>query len=232
MIAAALVGLAVWCALPASAAVRQRAVFGPARRSAHLDLALVAALVVPLASAVLLGWPMGGLVGIVAAPFAHRAVGQLESAATRQRTARIAAQLPGALDLMVATLAVGRPPMTAFALAAEATSEPLGPQLASVASRLAVAGDSMTVWRTVAHDPALAPVARAFRRAEVSGMPVAQVVSGVADELRREHRARRREDSRKVGVRTAAPLGVCFLPAFFLVGIVPTIIGTFRSFSF
>ncbi|MEO6605583.1 MAG: type II secretion system F family protein, partial [Aeromicrobium sp.] len=101
-----------------------------------------------------------------------------------------------------------------------------------LASRLAVAGDPIRVWSSLLHDPALAPVGRAFRRAETSGMPVAQIISGVADELRRERRARRRDDSRKVAVRTAAPLGVCFLPAFFLIGIVPTIMGAFRSFTF
>jgi Flp pilus assembly protein TadB len=229
---AVLAALAVWLALPRSAAGRVRAVFGPVRSSRHLDLSIVAALVVPFALLMLLGWPTGALVGAIAAPVAHRAIGQLESAAGRQRAARIAAQLPSALDLMVATLDVGRPPVTAFALAAEATSSPLGSELAGVAHRLAVSGDSMAVWRSVEHDPALAPVGRAFRRAESSGMPVARVVAGVADDLRRERRARRRDDSRKVAVRTAAPLGVCFLPAFFLIGIVPTIISTFRAFSF
>ncbi|MCW2549870.1 MAG: type secretion protein [Mycobacterium sp.] len=229
---AVLAAFAVWLAVPRSAAARVRDVFGPDRSSLHLNLSVVAALVVPFTSVMLLGWPTGALLGAIAAPVAHRAVGQLESAAGRQRAARIAAQLPGALDLMVATLEVGRPPVTAFALAAEAASDPLGSELASVAHRLAVSGDSMAVWRSVEADQALAPVGRAFRRAESSGMPVARVVSGVADDLRRERRARRRDDSRKVAVRTAAPLGICFLPAFFLIGIVPTIISTFRAFSF
>jgi hypothetical protein len=132
---------------------------------------------------------------------------------------------------MVAALEVGRPPVTAFELAAEATAEPLGAELGLVAGRLAISGDSEVVWRTVAADRSLAPVGRAFRRATASGMPVAHIVAGVADELRRERRAARRERSRKVAVRTAAPLGACFLPAFFLIGIVPTIIATFRSFS-
>jgi len=192
----------------------------------------MAAGVVPIACFVVLGWPSGVFVGLVAAPIAYRAVGHLESAASRRHAARLAAQLPGALDLMVAILGVGRPPVMAFSLAAQATADPLGIELASVASRLAVAGDSMSVWRTVEQDRTLAPIGRAFRRAEVSGMPVAQIVTGVADELRRERRARRRDQSQKVAVRTAAPLGVCFLPAFFLVGIVPTIISTFSTFSF
>ncbi len=232
MIPAALGALAVWLVMPRSASARSRRLFGTERRFVQLDPAIIAALVVPVASLLMLGWPTGVVIGAVAAPLAHRAVGRLESAVGRQRAAKIAAQLPSALDLMVATLEVGRPPVTAFALAAEATSDPLGVELASVAHRLAVSGDSMAVWRSVEADPALGPVGRAFRRAESSGMPVARVVSGVADDLRRERRAHRREASRKVAVQTAAPLGICFLPAFFLIGIVPTIISTFRTFSF
>lgn len=229
---AMLAALAVWLLIPRSVAGRTRRLFGPERRSVRIDPAMVATALVPFISLLLLGWPTGVVVGALAAPMAHRAVGQLESAAGRQRAARIAAQLPSALDLMVATLEVGRPPVTAFALAAESTADPLGAELGSVARRLAVSGDSMAVWRSMEADQALAPVGRAFRRAEASGMPVARVVCGVADDLRRERRARRRDDSRKVAVRTAAPLGICFLPAFFLIGIVPTIISTFRSFTF
>ena len=229
---AVLSALAVWLVIPRSATARSRQAFGAERRSVQIDPAMAAAVLIPFTSLVLLGWPTGVVIGALAAPMAYRAVGQLESAAARRRTAKIAAQLPSALDLMVATLEVGRPPVTAFALAAEATSDPLGAELASVAHRLAVSGDSMAVWRSMEVDAALAPVGRAFRRAEASGMPVARVVSGVADDLRRERRARRRDDSRRVAVRTAAPLGICFLPAFFLIGIVPTIISTFRSFTF
>ena len=112
------------------------------------------------------------------------------------------------------------------------TEAPLGPVLASVATRLAVLGDPTSVWRAMATDEALAPVARAFRRAEQSGMPVARIVTGVADELRRVARGRRRMRSQRVAVQTAAPLGACFLPAFFLIGIVPTVVATFSTFSF
>lgn len=231
MLTAALAALAVWCSIPRSASARHRELFCDQVPRRRVDPALAAAAMVPIAALVVLGWPVGPLVALVAAPMAHRAVSRLESAAARRRAAQIVSQLPTALDLMVAALEVGRPPVTAFALVADATPEPLGPELGLVASRLAVAGDSQTVWRSVIADPILAPVGHAFRRAEVSGMPVARVISGVSDELRRERIAGRREDSRKVGVRTAAPLGACFLPAFFLIGIVPTIIATFRTFT-
>jgi Flp pilus assembly protein TadB len=230
VIAALCAALAAWCAVTTPPSGRARALLGPTRSRPAPAPALVAALLVPVAGSLLLGWPLGTLGGLAAAPVVHRSVARLESAAARQRSARLVAQLPTALDLMAAALEVGRPPMTAFALAAEATAEPLGPELGQVASRLAVAADSRTVWHALSADPALAPVARAFRRAEASGMPVAHVVSGVADELRRERRAARRERSRQVSVRTAAPLGACFLPAFFLVGIAPTIIAVFSTF--
>lgn len=231
MITAVLTGLSVWCLVPAPATDRLRSVFGPRQDRRRADPALIAALMAPVGATVLLGLPLGPLLGLASVPLVHRSVSRLESSVSRRRSAQIAAQLPTALDLMVAALEIGRPPVTAFALAAEATAAPLGPELGQVAGRLAIAGDSEAVWRSLAGDRALAPVGRAFRRAGASGMPVAHVVSGVADDLRRERRAARRERSRKVAVRTAAPLGACFLPAFFLVGIVPTLIATFRSFS-
>ncbi len=232
MIAALLSALAVWVAVPSSAVSRQRALFAAPRPTRRPAPASFAAIAVPVAGLLLLGWPSGAVVGVALGPVAYAAVGRLESAASRERNDRIASQLPGALDLMVATLEVGQPPAVALTLAAEATSEPLGPELAQLASRLSVAADPIAVWTSVLSDPALTPVGRAFRRAETSGMPVAQVISGVADELRRERRARRRDGSRKVAVRTAAPLGVCFLPAFFLIGIVPTVMGAFRGLAF
>lgn len=231
MVAAVLAALAVWCALPASARPRARRIFTQAGAPRRLDAALVAALLVPVASVVVLGVVWGLIVGIALVPVVHRAVGRLESASARRRTALMEAALPTALDLMVAALVVGRPPVTAFALAAEATADPLGAELAVVAGRLAIAADPSSVWEAVADDRALAPVGRAFRRAASSGMPVADIVAGVADELRRERAARLRELSQRAGVRTAAPLGLCFLPAFFLIGIVPSLVAAFTAFS-
>lgn len=230
MIAALLAALAVWCLLPETATRRAAAVAGavPGRHSP--DLRLVAAGLAPVGGFVLLGPLLGTMVGLALMPAVYRAVGQLESSAARRRAADLAAALPTALDLMVAALEVGRPPVSAFALVADATPAPLGPELAVVASRLGITADPQAVWRTLAQDPALAPLGRAFGRAQESGMPVAEIVSGVASELRRDRVARRREQSRKIAVQTAAPLGACFLPAFFLIGIVPMLVASFSSF--
>ena len=49
--------------------------------------------------------------------------------------------------------------------------------------------------------------------------------------FREEHRARAEvEDAaRRVGVRAALPLGLCLLPAFLLIGIVPVVAGLMEA---
>ena len=231
MLAAIAAGLSVWFVVPPRADRRCRALFASPRADPSFNPVLGVTVLVPLAAVVALGPVMGVLVALVATPAARNVVGGMETASSRRRAASVADQLPTALDLMVATLDAGRPPVAAFAIVADVTPAPLGDELALVGSRLAVGGDPHAVWAHLADDEVLGPLGRAFRRAETSGMPVARVVASVADEMRRERRAARRERSRRVGVRTAAPLGACFLPAFFLVGIVPTIIGVVGTLS-
>ena len=231
MLVAVAAGLSVWCAIPPRADRRCRILFAPRTHEPSFDPVLGVTVLVPLAAVVVLGPVMGLLVALVATPAARSAVGGMETAASRRLAAALADQLPTALDLMVATLDAGRSPAAAFALVADVTPAPLGDKLAKVGARLAVGGDPQAVWSHLADDEVLGSLGRAFRRAATSGMPVARVVASVADELRRERRAARRERSRRVGVRTAAPLGACFLPAFFLVGIVPTIIGVVGTLS-
>ena len=231
MLAAVAAGLAVWCAVPSRPHRRLRALFVPQGNRPTADPVLAVTVLVPVAAVVALGPLLGVLVALAATPAARAAVAGMETAAARRRASMLAGQLPTALDLMVASLDSGQPPGAAFALVAEVTPAPLGDELALVGARLAVGGDPQSVWAHLADDPVLGPVGRAFRRAATSGMPVARVVASVAGEMRRERRAALRERSRRVGVRTAAPLGACFLPAFFLVGIVPTIVGIVGTLS-
>lgn len=182
-----------------------------------------------LAGLTLFGMPTGLLVAAVAAPMAARVVGRLETGAVRRRRNRIASQLPGAIDLLIAVLDAGRPPVDAFTLVARATRDPLGAELALIAGRLSVAGDEQSVWEGLRAKAEFAALGRSFRRAGRSGMPVGRILGRLADELRRERRTNSQERARSVAVMTAAPLGVCFLPAFFLIGIVPTIFGAFLA---
>ena len=49
-------------------------------------------------------------------------------------------------------------------------------------------------------------------------------VERLADELARSGRAETEERARAVGVQAAVPLGLCLLPAFVLIGIVPLVV--------
>jgi pilus assembly protein TadC len=128
------------------------------------------------------------------------------------------------LDLVAAALDVGLAPVAALAAVAVGVPEPDRSRLRRAVAMVGIGGDAAMVWRMLADDPVLGPLAHALERSERSGAPVAAAVRGLADEARRERRANRLAEARRVGVRTAAPLGACFLPAFFLIAIVPTVI--------
>ncbi|MYW04674.1 type II secretion protein F, partial [Streptomyces sp. SID3343] len=57
------------------------------------------------------------------------------------------------------------------------------------------------------------------------GAPAAQAVARAADEQRAAQRRTATAAARRVGVRATVPLGLCFLPAFLLIGVVPIVIG-------
>ena len=54
-------------------------------------------------------------------------------------------------------------------------------------------------------------------------------VHPVAEDLGRTHRAEVEDLARTVGVKAALPLGVCLLPAFLLVGIVPVVVASLAA---
>ena len=51
------------------------------------------------------------------------------------------------------------------------------------------------------------------------------MLSHRANEIQSERRAAVEARAKAVGVRTVIPLGLCFLPAFLLLGIVPVVAG-------
>lgn len=231
MAAAFCLSVAVFLAVPPSPRARCRRIFGEAAepRFSLPSPAVLAMAMSAVGSLVLFGLPTGFIVAVGAVPLSARVVGRLESGSVRKRRLQAARQLPGAIDLLIAVLDAGRPPVDAFTVVARATAQPLGSELALIAGRLSVTGDEQSVWDGLRTKPEFAALGRSFRRAGQSGMPVGRILGRLADELRRERRATSQERARGVAVATAAPLGLCFLPAFFLIGIVPTIIGSFTS---
>jgi Flp pilus assembly protein TadB len=119
--------------------------------------------------------------------------------------------------------------VTALEAVAAALPGAVADELLVVRHRLALGVDPATVWRSLVDHPQLRPLGRAFARAQQSGASVSLAVESLAAELAAESRSRTDALARSVEVRAAAPLGVCFLPAFVLLGVVPMVAGIFSS---
>lgn len=176
---------------------------------------------------------VGGVTGLVTGVLAGGAVMTLlrhtSTASEMRRRARVVADLPLLVDLLVACVAAGRAPNQALAVVAASVGGPIAEELAPVCARLELGTDAQTVWSELAGHDALAPLGRALTRSARTGSSITSMLSRCAEDLRRDRRAMADADARKVGVRATAPLGACFLPAFFLIGIVPTIVGGIGS---
>ena len=127
--------------------------------------------------------------------------------------------------------AAGSPPGTAVRIVCTALPGAAAARLSGVTERLDLGVDPEKVWATLADDAELAPLGRTLARAHRTGAPVVAAVQRLGDELERAARAQVEERARAVGVRAALPLGLCLLPAFLLLGIVPLVAGLVSSMS-
>ena len=84
-------------------------------------------------------------------------------------------------------------------------------------------------WQPVLDDPQLAPLGRALVRAGRSGASVSHEAVRLADELADRSRASVEERAHGVGVKAAVPLGLCLLPSFVLLGVVPLVVSLLQS---
>lgn len=191
----------------------------PSTRRLHRTAATVAS-----ASALLLfGFPWGALLALVTFVTIPVALSRLEPAAVRQRSARIVADLPLAVDLLAACLRAGRPPQAAIGIVGKAIGGPVSDLLTEVERRLDLGADPIEAWSCLLTEPACASFARATQRALRSGAPLAKTLEHQANDTRQLRRWTAEEQARAVESRSVVPLGLCFLPAFVLLGIIPTI---------
>jgi Flp pilus assembly protein TadB len=102
-------------------------------------------------------------------------------------------------------------------------------EFASLHRRLHWGVDPVSVWGSV--EGPLEPLGRSMARAHESGASVQHAVSRLAADLRGQSRERADAKARTIEVRAAAPLGLCFLPAFVLLGVVPMVVALFSSLA-
>jgi Flp pilus assembly protein TadB len=172
---------------------------------------------------------VGGMPGLVAALVAGVVtwigIGRAEPPEERRRREAVRHDLPHVVTLLGSALAGGAAPGAAIALVCQALPGPAAARLDPLGARLSLGADPAQVWSDLAHDPELAGLGRTMARAHASGTPVVAAVERLADDLAARARAEVEDRARAVGVKAALPLGLCLLPAFVLIGIVPLAAG-------
>jgi pilus assembly protein TadC len=205
--------------------LRPKASALPARTRgiAAAGAALTATLVldVPLPASLALGIALCGVVFWV--------LGRLETGGAAARRAELVSELPTGLDLLAACVASGMPLRSATSAVASAVGGRLGERLASVVSRTAAGFGDGDAWGSLRGDEVLGSVARDLARAADAGTATGALLARHAEAARSAAHAAALARAKAVGVQTIIPVSVCYLPAFFLLGVVPVIAGVLAS---
>lgn len=192
----------------------------------------VTAAAVGLAAALVAGGVGGIVVGGLAAVAIDRILRRLEPAAVRRQREFRVAELPLTLDLLGVCLRAGLPLVAALETVTDAVPGPLSDELRVVAGLQRLGATPAAAWAELADDPALAPVARVVARSAESGSRLADAFERLAADGRAARTAAGLARARTAGVAAMAPLGVCFLPAFVCLSVVPIVLslleGVFR----
>ncbi|MCD4523396.1 type II secretion system F family protein [Nocardioides sp. cx-173] len=183
------------------------------------------ALLAGAGAGIFLGGTAGLVVGPPAAAAAWVVLGRSEPTAVRRRRERVARDLPHVVTLLAAALRSGASPAQALRLVCRALPGPATERLHRTATHLDLGADPTVVWAEVAGEPGLAPLGRALARSQATGASVVAAMDRLSEELARDARGAVEDRARAVGVKAALPLGLCLLPSFLLLGIVPLVAG-------
>lgn len=131
-----------------------------------------------------------------------------------------------ALDVLAVCLSAGMTVPAAASATAEFAPPGLGAMLRRAADLLAVGADPDKAWRVDADaDDGCAALARLARRSAASGSALAGGAAELAEQARQDATHKATAAAERAGVLIAGPLGLCFLPAFVCLGIVPVVAG-------
>jgi pilus assembly protein TadC len=134
-------------------------------------------------------------------------------------------------DLVAGCLAAGTLLPDAVAAAGEGTDGGLGERCRSVAAALRAGASPERAWGSWLADPRLAPIARTAVRTAHSGAATADELRRTAARLRIQRKAGLQQRVRQASVWVVVPLGLCFLPAFVLLAVVPLVAGLLPTLS-
>ncbi|MBB2945077.1 Flp pilus assembly protein TadB [Actinoplanes lutulentus] len=192
---------------------------GDGRRSRML-LSVLAGLGV----VVFIGNAWGVPMGLLAALGAERALRRRESPRSRRERQRALADLPLGADLLAAALRAGAPVDRAAAAVADALGGPLGTRLERVSRSLRLGASSSEAWSCLSDVSGAERLVAAAIRSSASGGALAGALERLAVDLRSDRTVAAEAAAQRAGVLIVLPLGLCFLPAFLLAGLVPVLV--------
>jgi Flp pilus assembly protein TadB len=195
------------------------------RRPIGPPLPLAAAVGVALVPAVLGGGVGGLLLGLPVGLLVFACTRWLLRVAPQRHSAPDPLRLAGCWDLLAACLRGGLPvPVAVQAISAEAPAA-AADALRQTAELLALGADPVAAWEPALAEPVTAELARGARRSARSGAALASVAEGLAASVRAAADDLAEARAQRAAVAVTGPLGLCFLPAFLCVGVVPVVIG-------
>lgn len=219
LVSAVAAAAALWFAFPRPRpAVRRDRAPRPRRAAGPV----VAAAGVGTTLWVVVGGLAGTVAGVVGAALAYRFTAARPSRATVRAEQAAREDLPHLTALLASCLRSGADPVAALGECARALPGPAADRLAGTLATAGL-GAPLAAWRELSSDPALGRLGRVLARAHTTGAPVADAVDRLADDLCALAHADAEDRARRVGVRAAVPLGLCLLPAFMVLGIVPVV---------
>lgn len=172
---------------------------------------------------------LAGALLIGAAPTRMRLSRSTANVASADPTSEVSDPLAmaSALDVFAACLASGMAVSTAASAAAPSAPRSLGKVLDRAADLLALGSDPTTAWSNpdLPLDNQAAALLRLARRSAASGIALAQGVTELADSSRHDAASAADARAQRASVLIAGPLGLCYLPAFVCLGIVPIVAG-------
>lgn len=133
--------------------------------------------------------------------------------------------LAAAWTQLAVCLEVGLPVGAAVAAAAAPLDGRSGEDLHRVAALLELGADPAQAWCAAEANPTLAAFARAAGRSAGTGAALARVAHAEAARRKAAVADAAEERAQRAAVLITAPLGLCFLPAFLVLGIAPVVIG-------
>lgn len=135
-------------------------------------------------------------------------------------------------DLFAACLTAGMAVSTAAAAVAPAAPQALAPLLRRAAELLALGADPARAWvgghesnAAVPQDKNAEALLRLARRSAASGSALADGVAELAAQTRHDAATSADAVAERASVLVAGPLGLCYLPAFLCLGVIPVVAG-------